>query len=245
MYRTIIAVAALTGSALVAASPAAAQEIEHRANTRGLFVNGHLNGSSAKYENPDATESGGGGGFQVGYGINRNFTVYVGYDGSRLDFASSNLSEPGAFSVVFEDKYWLKQLELGARWNFVSPMRTWVPYVDLAFTRPSGGSDFSIFEDDDGDPSTDPTDDDGIAGRDASIDGEFELEDGSAFTLGGGVTWFFAQKLALDFNVKYSGVKFDGMSLRANGETIEGDEDTKFGLTRVNFGLTWYPLLGR
>ena len=245
MHRTIIAVAALAGGAFIAA-PAAAQEIEHRANTRGLFVNGHLNGSSATYENPDTKESGGGGGFQVGYGINRNFTLYVGYDGSRLDFASSNLSEPGDFSVVFEDKYWLKQLELGARWNFVSPRRTWVPYVDVAFTRPSGGSDFSIYADDDSDPGTDPIDDDGVAGRDESIDGEFELKDGSAFTLGGGVTWFFAQKLALDFNVKYSNVKFEGLRLTVPGiDPIEGTEDTKFGLTRVNFGLTWYPLLGR
>ena len=245
MHRNILALAALAGGALAAATPVAAQEIEHRANTRGLFINGHLNGSSAKYDNPSTTESGGGGGFQVGYGINRNFTVYVGYDGSRLDFASSNLSEPGEFSVVFEDKYWLKQLELGARWNFVSPVRTWVPYVDLAFTRPSGGSNFSIFPDDDEDPSTPPEDDDGVAGRDDSVDGEFELEDGSAFTVGGGITWFFSQKLALDVNVKYSGVKFDGLKLSAGGLTETGDEDTKFGLTRVNFGLSWYPLIGR
>ena len=245
MHKNIVALAALTAAALAGASTASAQEIEHRANTRGLFVNGHFNGSSAKYDNPSTTESGGGGGFQVGYGLNRNFTVYVGYDGSRLDFASSNLSQPGDFSVVFEDKYWLKQLELGGRWNFVSPTRTWVPYVDLAYTRPSGGSNFSIYGDDDGDASTDPQDDDGVPGRDDSIDGEFELRDGSAFTAGGGVTWFFSQKLALDFNVKYSGVKFGGVRLEAGGISEEDDEETKFGLTRVNFGLTWYPLIGR
>ena len=245
MHRNFIALAVLAGGALAAATPAAAQEIEHRANTRGLFVNGHFNGSQAKYDDPSTTESGGGGGFQVGYGINRNFTLYLGYDGSRLDFASSDLSDPGNFSVVFEDKYWLKQLELGARWNFVSPTRTWVPYVDLAYTRPSGGSNFSIFADDDGDASTDPQDDDGVAGRDDSLDGEFELQDGSAFTAGAGVTWFFSQKLAFDLNAKYSGVKFDGVELRAGGITETSDGETKFGLTRVNFGLTWYPLIGR
>lgn len=255
MHRTIIALAALAAGALVA-TPAAAQEIEHRANTRGLFVNGHFNGSSAKYDGgdggEDATETGGGGGFQVGYGLNRNFTLYVGYDASRLSFGQKEgIIEDEGFRalLLFEDKYWLKQLELGGRYNFVSPTRTWVPYVDLAYTLPSGGSDFRVFVDDDEDPATDPRNDDGVAGEDDALEGEFELEKGGAMTFGAGVTYFFSQKLALDVNLKYSAVKFDemGLTLRGPGGSFSDtiDEETKFGLTRLNFGFTWYPLLGR
>ena len=229
--RTTLIVLTATG-VLLAGTTASAQEIEHKANTRGLYVNGHLNGTSARYSDPSTTESGGGGGFQVGYGLNRNFTVLFGIDASRLSFGSKSIEDPGNFRIDFEDKYWLKQFEFGGRYNFVAPSRTWVPFLEAAYLLPAGGSKFTYHD---------------LSGgtEGPGVQGDFTLKKGSAFSVGGGLTYFFAQKLALEASAKYAPVKFKQIEIKGpNGSDTQAAE-TKFNMTRVNFGVTWYPLLGR
>ena len=231
MRKSIVVLAALAAGTL-AAAPLGAQEIEHKANTRGLFFNGHFNGTSAKYSDPDATENGGGAGFQVGYGVTRSFTVFFGTDASRLSFGTKSVEDPGNFRIDFEDKYWLKQLEIGGRYNFVSPTRTWVPFVSAAYLMPFGGSDFTLYDMSSGSPEN-------------PQDGEFNLKKGSGATLGVGLDYFFSEKLALNVAASYSPVKFKEIEIKSQGDSFTDTIETKFNLTRVNFGFSWFPQLGR
>lgn len=94
-----------------------------RSNTRGVFLNLHLNGAGIGYnEDQIDPQSGGGLGFQVGYGVSRLVTLYLGIDGSVMS------------NDEVEDAFGLAHVDLGTQLNFGLARSAARPYLNLAFT---------------------------------------------------------------------------------------------------------------
>jgi hypothetical protein len=127
----------LASIAGVAATPAAAQ----RSTTRGFSIAAHLQGASLKVEDDDPS-GGGGAGLRVGYGFNRNFTIYVEADGIQFDVENPDL----------EGEWTMGHADLGLRYNFANSLRRVVPFLDAAI----GGRAVSV-EDTTSDGQDDPT----------------------------------------------------------------------------------------
>ncbi|MDP9178967.1 MAG: outer membrane beta-barrel protein [Gemmatimonadota bacterium] len=107
--------------------------------------------------------------------------------------------------------YTLAQADLGARLNFRSETRKAIPYIEAALT-----------------------------GRAAetTVEGVDIQLSGPAFTLGGGLNYYFQQKLALDVGLSLSFGRFD--TLEIDGDEVPYEEADATG-TRFRVGLTWYP----
>jgi hypothetical protein len=113
-FRAVVLAAFAAGMAV---SPVAAQ----RSTTRGFTVGAHLQGASLTVGD-DEPSGGGGAGLRVGYGVNRNFTLYVESDGIVFDVDSAEVS--GEWSMAHVD--------LGVRYNFANSLRRWVPFLEAA-----------------------------------------------------------------------------------------------------------------
>jgi hypothetical protein len=118
-------------TALLVTAPLAAQEV--RSNTQGLVLGVNFNGSSLKVEDGDS-ESGGGGGFLVGWGVSRRVALFF-----RGDLGNMTISNP-----EIDGEYILAFGELGVRVTLGGPQRRFVPYVMGAFTGMSASADIFI-----------------------------------------------------------------------------------------------------
>ena len=118
MKRAFI-IPTLTVALLLTAYTAQAQ----RSNTRGIFLNAHLTGTTMAF-NDDAfdTQSGGGAGIQIGYGVSRLVTLYLGVDGSSMT------------NDHIEEGVTLAHVDLGVQLNFGRERSAARPYGTLAFT---------------------------------------------------------------------------------------------------------------
>ena len=103
-------------------------------NTEGMVVGVHVSGASLAV-NGGKSETGGGGGVLIGYGFNRQFMLYVGFDVAKVQA-----------SIVAEDQtssYTLSHVDLGLRYSFANPDRRLVPYVNAAITGRSASATIS------------------------------------------------------------------------------------------------------
>jgi hypothetical protein len=107
--------------------------------------------------------------------------------------------------------YTLGQADLGVRFNFRSETQKAIPYIEVALTGRAA-----------------ETTDDGV---------DIRLS-GGAFTLGGGLNYYFQQKLAVDVGLSFSGGRFE--KLEIDGDEVPFEEVDATG-TRFRVGLTWYP----
>jgi len=107
--------------------------------------------------------------------------------------------------------------DLGVRFHFANSLRSWVPYLQAALTGFAVGVDNAVVE---GQPSTDVS---------------FL---GGSFTLGGGVSLYFNQKLAADLQLQWSSGQFD--EVKVNDVTVS-DLNIDAKTTRFNIGLSWWP----
>ncbi len=152
-------------------------------------------------------ESGGGLGVRLGYGINRIVDLYIEADGISVD--SSNPKE-------LQGDWTLAHIDLGARFHFANTLRSWVPYLDAA-----------------------------IGGRVASVrNAEVEDQDvgtikfnGGALSLGGGLSVYLKENLALDVGVKASFGTFNEVEI---GTLSIGDLDIEATSTRFKVGIVWW-----
>lgn len=93
-----------------------------RSHTEGLFLNLHLNGAGIGYADDEfGSQSGGGLGGQIGYGVSRLVTIYLGVDFSAM--SSENV----------ENIFGLAHADLGVHLNFGDARSAARPYVNLAF----------------------------------------------------------------------------------------------------------------
>ena len=116
------------GLALAAAPVAAQQEATDaestaRSHTAGLVLNLHLQGGSLSTEG--GSNSGGGAGAMIGYGVSPKVLIFLQVDAAEVDLdADQDLQ--GSYGLVHSD--------LGVRYTFANPDRAFVPYLAGAFT---------------------------------------------------------------------------------------------------------------
>jgi Outer membrane protein beta-barrel domain len=191
-------------SAIVVAVPVHAQE----STTRGFNVGIHATGASLKPQDGDRSNAGGGGLF-FGYGFNRNFELFLQLDGAQFDVQNADVN--GTWTMGHGD--------LGFRYYFANSLRTWVPYVQAAFT----GRAVSV--------------------KDAEVNQVAQSNTvsftGGALTLGGGVIFYFNQKLGLDLQLAWSGGKFT--QYKTDNATYDLSSPLDAQSSRFNVGLSWWP----
>lgn len=150
--------------------------------TRGFNLGIHLSGASLKVEDQDRNDAGGGG-IQVGYGLNRNITVFVQLDGAQFDEqATRNL----------EGDWTMGHVDLGVRYYFANSLRSWIPYLLAAF-------DYRAVA------VNDPVVDD--LQRD-----EVEIS-GGGLSLGGGLHYYVAESVALDTHLIWTAGEFNTLRI--------------------------------
>jgi hypothetical protein len=140
----------------------------------------------------------------------------IGYGFSRMfsAFIAIDVAKVDIRDPEIAGNYSLGQGDLGIRVNFRDETQAAIPYLQAAFT-----------------------------GRVAqtTVEGfDFEVS-GPAFTIGGGLNYYFQPKLALDIGLSFSSGTFD--TLKVEGDEVDFDEFDATG-ARFQFGLTWFPFAG-
>lgn len=152
-------------------------------------------------------DGGGGIGFRVGHGFNRIFTLYLEADGISVD--SENAQD-------FQGTWTLGHVDIGGRFHFANSLRSWVPYLEAAVGyRGASVKDVAVG---------------GDQGDDVTING-------SSFSVGGGMMFYFKQTLALDVGLKVSSGEFTEIEI---GALSIGGLDVDATSTRFKFGLVWW-----
>jgi hypothetical protein len=192
--------------AALAAGMAAPPVLAQRSTTRGFTVGAHLQGASLTVEDDDPS-SGGGAGLRLGYGLNRNFTLYVEADGIRFDVENEE----------FGGEWTMGHADLGVRYNFANSLRRWIPFLEAAL----GGRAVRLEE--------------------ATVEGEeagtLEFSGGSA-SVGGGVSFFASETLALETLVKFTGGTFEQVDV---GDIAVNNLDIDASSFRFKVGIAWWP----
>ena len=167
----------LTAAVAALAFPPSSLQAQ-RSATRGFMLGAHLSGASLTLENEDRNEAGGGG-LIVGYGVNRNITLLVQFDGAQFDEQSTG---------DLEGDWRMGHVDFGVRYSFANSLRSWVPYLQGAF----GYRSVSVQ-----DPIVD------------NVQREEVEISGGGLTLGGGVDIYFAETFALDLQLLWTGGEFN------------------------------------
>ena len=175
--------------------------------TRGFTLGVHASGASLTVENGD-TNAAGGGGIRVGYGLNRIVTLFAQFDGGQFDVSESD---------GIGGQWTMGHADLGARFHFANSLRSWVPYLQAAFSgRAVDVTDAVV---------------DGTGSPDISFSG-------GALTLGGGLMAYFTETLALDVQLSWSGGEFTQVDI----ESISvGSLDIDAESSRFSVGIAWWP----
>jgi opacity protein-like surface antigen len=121
MKRSLFATV-LVPAALAAAGAAHAQSAAPAADNskiHGFMVGVHLNGSAIQPDGGD-TESGGGLGLRLGYGVSNHVTLYAEGDGASVDYANT----PGSYTLA--------HVGLGVRGTFRGARAKLRPFVEGA-----------------------------------------------------------------------------------------------------------------
>ncbi len=206
MRRTLARTTALFTTAIATSMAWSTAVAAQESTTRGFVVGAHFGGASLEVEDGERREAGGGG-LIFGYGLNRNFQIFLQLDGSEFDVQNTDV-----------DGTWtMGHVDLGLRYHFANSLRSWVPYVQGAFTARGVGVDNAVVQ---GNPATDV--------------GFF----GGAFTVGGGIMFYFNETLAADLQLLLSGGQFT--EIKVNNVTVNGLE-VDAQSSRLNIGVAWWP----
>jgi hypothetical protein len=122
-----------------------------------------------------------------------------------------------------DDEFVLVHFDLLARFNFRSPGNAFVPYVEGGISARVAGQDDVLLEDED-----EPV--------------NLEIS-GAGFTLGGGFHYFVTPALALGANLRITSGEFD--TIKIDNITVDDAFEIDATSTRLNLGLTWYPIRRR
>jgi hypothetical protein len=153
-------------------------------------------------------DGGGGFGARVGYGFNRRFTGYLEADAIVFDVANPDFG--GYWSMVHAD--------LGVRFNFANSTRRWVPFLEGAL-----GARAVQVEDR------------------TRMNGDSVPElnfSGGAASIGGGISFFATEKLAIETLMKLTGGTFEQVDV---GNVSVRNLDIDASSFRFKLGLAWWP----
>ena len=151
---------------------------------------------------------GGGLGLRVGYGSSRSVTLFLQLDGAQVEVPSSD---------ALQGEWSMGHVELGARFHFASTLRRWVPYLQAALAGRVVGVDDAVLNEE-------PVDDVSF--------------NGGGFSVGGGLSFYLREALALDLHLMWTGGEFT--EIEVGNQSVSGlDIDAQS--TRLNLGLAWWP----
>lgn len=184
-------------------SPLAAQ----KSTTEGLTLGVHV-GSVSVHAGEADRATGGGGGILLGYGLTRGLTIFARVDGANIELDDA-VSVRGTWVVGHVD--------LGARFHFAHPRRSYAPYLEGALTR-------RIVE-------VTELPQPNVFGADRI---RFS---GGAFSIGGGIMIYAKESLAFDLGVLVAGGEFTSVTI---GETRREGFDLATRSTRLNLGVAWW-----
>ena len=151
----------------------------------------------------------GGGGLGARVGYGFNRRFTGYFETDAIVFDVANPDFGGYWSMVHVD--------VGVRFNFANSLRRWVPFLEGAIGARAVNVD------------------------DANVDGDSVGElnfSGGAFSLGGGVSFFATEKLAIETIMKFSGGTFEQVdvgNLSVNNLNIDASS------FRFKIGLAWWP----
>ncbi|MGH7696305.1 MAG: outer membrane beta-barrel protein [Gemmatimonadaceae bacterium] len=169
---------------------------------KGFFLGLSLHGSSLTADDLDSdTQNGGGLQLQLGWGFTPKLAIF-------LDGSAASMDSDG-------ESWILSHGDLGLRYHFASPGKSFVPFVEGAFTGWVGSQDDVDF---------------------GTGTGDLEIS-GAGFTLGGGFLYFFNSRVALNAGVKWTKGEFDKVTFE--NVSVEG-LDIDATSARLNLGITWF-----
>jgi len=150
----------------------------------------------------------GGAGLFVGYGFNRTIQLFLQLDGGSFDVDNA----------AVEGDWTMGHADLGVRFHFANSLRSWVPYLLGAFSYRT------------------------VNVSNGRINQQTQTEDvtlsGGAFTLGGGIMFYFNEAWAADLQLAGSGGRFT--DIEAGNVTVSGLELDATS-ARFNIGVSWWP----
>lgn len=182
-----------------------------KANTEKLTLSLALGGSSIYSDELEKErESGGGFSAQLGWGFTRLFTLAVGASGATMGSG--------------DDQFVMVHFDLLSRFNFTSPRRAWVPFVEGGVSARVAGQDNIV-----------------VVGDNGPQEVNLEIS-GGGITFGGGVEYYVAPAWALGANLRWTTGEFS--TVKFNNVSIDGFE-LDATTTRLNLGVSWHPMLGK
>ncbi len=187
-------------TALVAGSVSAQES-----TTRGFHLGLHASGASLQVQDGDRSNAGGGG-VVIGYGINRRILLFLQADGATFDVRDTDI----------EGEWTMAHVDLGVRYHFASSLRSWVPYLQAAFS----GRTVNV--------------DNAVVNQMPAADGSML---GGAFSVGGGLMVYFKETLALDLQLIWSNGKFTEFKVGNLTESVPGVDARS---SRFNIGVSWW-----
>ncbi len=150
----------------------------------------------------------GGAGLFLGYGFNRTIQLFLQFDGGEFDV--QNAAVEGDWAMAHGD--------LGVRFHFANSLRSWVPYLQAALS----GRAVSV--------------------SNGALNQVTQSEDitlsGAAFTVGGGILFYFNETLAADLQLALSGGRFTDVKV---GTVTYNNAEVDAQSTRFNIGVSWWP----
>ena len=200
--------AILTALLVVMTGMAVTPAAAQRSTTRGFNVAVHLQGASLTVEGDEEDAAGGGG---LGARVGYGFNRrFTGY--LEVDGIVFDVENPD-----LEGKWAMAHVDLGVRFNFANSLNRWVPFLEGAL----GARAVSV--------------------DDARSDGEnvgTVTFSGGAASIGGGVSFFTSEKLALETLVKFTGGTFEQIDV---GDVSVRNLDIEASSFRFKVGISWWP----
>lgn len=176
--------------------------------TRGFNAGLHISGQSLRVEDDEENRGAGGAGLIIGYGFNRTIELFLQLDAGEFDVENA----------AVEGEWTMGHADLGVRFHFANSLRSWVPYLQAAL----GGRAVSVK--------------DGVVNQNNQAE-EITIS-GGAFSLGGGIMFYFSEQWAADLQLIGSGGTFTEVT--ADNVTFS-DLDIDATSGRINLGVSWWP----
>jgi hypothetical protein len=195
--------------AIAATLSAAAPLAAQESTTRGFNAGLHLSGQSLTLDEGDGDRQNAGGlGLILGYGFNRTVEVFAQFDGGEFDVDTA----------AVEGTWTMGHADLGVRFHFANSLRSWVPYLQTALTARV------------------------VSVKDGVINQQAQTDDisisGGAFTIGGGIMFYFNETVAADLQLAWSGGRFTNVTV---GDVTYTGGEADAQSARFNIGVLWWP----
>jgi hypothetical protein len=145
--------------------------------------------------------------------------IYFGYGFNRTVqlFLQIDGAEFDVENAEVEGKWTMGHGDLGVRFHFANSLRSWVPYLQAALSARGVSVDNAVVA---GNPETDV--------------GFY----GGAFSIGGGIMFYFNETLAADLQLIGTGGRFT--EVKIDNVTVSGLEIDATS-ARFNIGIAWWP----